>query len=353
MKVCVVLMTYGSPATMGDLPAYIRNVRGGREPDQALIAEFRRRYTLIGGSPLLKITREQAAALEKELNSLKDGNSYRVVAGMRFSPPFISDVVKEAAPESGVVVGLIMSPQFSPIIMGGYVRTIQEAVAALHRGGVSLRVAEDWHLQPYFLEALAQRVTEALDRLPPEVRDETPVLLTAHSMPKRVVEGEPGYIKDLEETAAAVAELVGLQEGRWMFCYQSAGHTPEEWLKPDFADMMPRLKEGGYDHVIIAPVQFLADHLEVLYDIDIEASDAARRVGLPLVRTESLNDDTRFLSVLASVVADADAAGAAASRGPSAGDRPAGGRPAGDTGTGDGAGGRRATAPRPDPPARS
>ena len=244
-RVCVVLMTYGSPATLEDIPDYLRNVRGGREPDEALVAEFRRRYGLIGGSPLLTITNRQAAALEAELNELADGNSYTVVAGMRFSPPLIADVVRAAAPEAGKVVGVVMSPQFSPIIMGGYVRALQDAVAGLHRGGLSLKMAEDWHLQPYFLEALAQRVTEALDRLPPQVRDEVPVLLTAHSMPRRVVEGEPGYIEQLEETAAAVAELVGLREGRWMFCYQSAGHTPEEWLKPDFADMMPSLREAG------------------------------------------------------------------------------------------------------------
>jgi protoporphyrin/coproporphyrin ferrochelatase len=304
-RICVVLMTYGSPATLEDIPAYLRNIRGGREPDDALVAEFRRRYRLIGGSPLLTITNEQAAALEAELNELADGNSYTVVAGMRFSPPLIADVVHAAAPETGKVVGVIMSPQFSPIIMGGYVQALKDAVAALHRDGLSMRMAEDWHLQPYFLEALAQRVSEALDRLPPKVRAEVPVLLTAHSMPRRVVEGEPGYIRQLEETAAAVAELAGLQEGRWMFCYQSAGHTPEEWLKPDFSDMMPRLREGGHSHVLIAPVQFLADHLEVLYDIDVGARDQAEKAGIEFARIQSLNTAPLFIEALAAVVRDA------------------------------------------------
>jgi protoporphyrin/coproporphyrin ferrochelatase len=302
-------MTYGSPATLDDIPAYLRNVRGGREPDGALVTEFRRRYELIGGSPLLRITNEQAAALQEELDGLRDGNSYKAVAGMRFSPPLISDVVRSASPESGKVVGVIMSPQFSPTIMGGYVRDLQGAVASLHREGLSSTVAEDWHLQPCFLEALAQRVTEALDTLPRKVRDEVPVLLTAHSMPKRVVEGEPGYIRQLEETAAAVAELVGLPEGRWMFCYQSAGHTPEEWLKPDFADVMPKLKEGGYSHVVIAPVQFLADHLEVLYDIDVGAREQAEKAGIQFVRIQSLNTSPLFIKALASVVRDALARG--------------------------------------------
>lgn len=305
MEVCVVMMTYGSPATLEDIPAYLKAVRGGKEPDDALVAEFRRRYSLIGGSPLLKITREQASALEAELGGSKDGNSYRVVAGMRFAPPFIADAVREAAPVTGELVGLVMSPQFSPIIMGGYVRSLREAVDSLGRRGISLRVVEDWHLEPSFLEALAQRVTEALGRVPSGVRDETPVLLTAHSMPRRVVEGEPGYIRDLEETAAAVADLAGLQEGRWMFCYQSAGHTPEEWLKPDFADMMPRLREGGYTHVVIAPIQFLADHLEVLYDIDVGAREQAEKEGLEFHRTESLNTSPLFIKGLSNVVREA------------------------------------------------
>src|SRR2546422_1740211 len=120
-RICVVLMTYGSPATLEDVAAYLRNVRGGREPDEALVAEFRSRYELIGGSPLLQITSLQARALEVELNMLEDSNSYKVAAGMRFSPPFIADVVRAEAPESGKVVGVIMSPQFSPTIMGGYV----------------------------------------------------------------------------------------------------------------------------------------------------------------------------------------------------------------------------------------
>ena len=303
-RVCVVLMTYGSPRTLEDIPAYLLKIRGGREPDEALIAEFRRRYSLIGGSPLLKITNEQAASLEAELKGHKDSNSYKVVAGMRFSPPLIADVVREAAPESGQLVGIIMSPQFSPIIMGGYVRELQEATASLHRGDLTLRIAEDWHLQPFLIKALAQRVTEALDRLPAEVRKSVPVLLTAHSMPKRVVDKEPGYINQLQETAAAVAELAGLNEDRWMFCYQSAGHTPEEWLKPDFADVMPRLREAGQRHVLIAPVQFLADHLEVLYDIEIGAREQAEKAGIQFSRTESLNTSPLFISALASVVRD-------------------------------------------------
>jgi ferrochelatase len=297
----VVLMTYGSPPTLDDIPVYLKNVRGGRDPDEALITEFRRRYALIGGSPLLRITREQAAALEEELNQQRDGRTYRVVAGMRFFPPLVADVVPDAAAGAAQLVGIIMSPQYSPIIMSGYVRALQQAVADLRRDELKLKIAEDWHMQPFFLQALAGRVQQALDRFPPEVRERVPVLLTAHSMPKRVVENEQDYINHLKETAAAIARMVGLPEDRWMFCYQSAGHTPEEWLKPDFADVMPELKAAGYQHVLIAPVQFLADHLEILYDIEIGAREQAESAGIQFARIESLNTSPLFIKALAAV----------------------------------------------------
>src|SRR5579883_844760 len=298
----VVLMTYGSPATLDDIPAYLKNVRGGREPDEALITEFRRRYALIGGSPLLRITREQAAALEEELNRQAKGRTYRVVAGMRFFPPFVADVVPEAAAGASQLVGIIMSPQYSPIIMSGYVNMLRQAVSDLHRDDLTLKIAEDWHLQPLFLQALAERVQQALDRFPPDVRERVPVLLTAHSMPKRVVENEPDYINHLKETAAEIARIVDLPAERWMFCYQSAGHTPEEWLKPDFADVMPELRAAGYQHVLIAPVQFLADHLEILYDIEIGAREQAEKAGVQFARIESLNTSPLFIKALAAVV---------------------------------------------------
>lgn len=302
-QIGVILMTYGSPATLDDIPVFIKNVYGGREPSEEVLTEFRRRYHLIGGSPLLRITNEQAAALQEDLNGESgDSARYRVVAGMRFAPPFVADIVPEAAAGAQTLVGIIMSPQYSPIIMGGYVKTLEQAVEGLGRQDLTLKISRDWHLQPYFLQALTERVRQALDRFPPEVRERVPVLLTAHSMPKRVVQNEPGYINDLKETAAKVAEMAGLAPERWSFCYQSAGHTPEEWLKPDFADLMPELKRAGHTHVLIAPVQFLADHLEILYDIEIGAREQAEENGIQFARTESLNTSPLFIKALAGVV---------------------------------------------------
>jgi ferrochelatase len=299
----VMLMTYGSPATLDDIPTYLKNVRGGRPAEEELITEFRRRYALIGGSPLLSITREQAAALQEELNNQHpDGPLFHVIAGMRFAPPFIADLVPEIAAGAQKLIGVIMSPQHSPIIMSGYTRTLTEAVEELDRDDLTLRIAGDWHLQPYFLQALAERLEQALERFPEDVRSRVPVLLTAHSMPKRVIDKEPDYIDNLKETAAHVADMVGLPAERWMFCYQSAGHTPEEWLKPDFADVMPELRAAGHTHVLIAPVQFLADHLEILYDIEIGARQQAEEHGIQFARIESLNTSPLFIKALAEVV---------------------------------------------------
>lgn len=302
-QIGVLLMTYGSPATLEEMPAYLRNVRGGQEPDTELVREFRRRYTLIGGSPLLPITRAQAAALQDELNAQHPGGpQFRVMAGMRFAPPFIAEIVPEVAANVNRLIGVIMSPQYSPIIMSGYVRSMQEAVRNLGRTDLVLRIAEDWHLQPYFLQAVAERIQQALATIPPQIREQVPVLLSAHSMPKRVVEREPDYIDALKETAAAIAQLADLPTERWMLCYQSAGHTPEEWLKPDFADIMPELQAAGHTHVLIAPVQFLADHLEILYDIEIGAREQAEARQITFARTASLNTSPLFIKALAEVV---------------------------------------------------
>ncbi len=299
----VILMTYGSPATLDDVPEYMTNVRGGRAPEPDLVVEFKRRYDLIGGSPLLRITREQAAALQDELRHRHpNGPEFTVGAGMRFAPPYITQVAAEVAADADALIGVIMSPQYSPILMRGYATTLDEAARALNRPGLAVAHTEDWHLQPEFLRAVAERVTEALAKFPSEVRDSVPVLLSAHSMPLRVVEQEPAYIENLRQTAAEVARLAGLSDDRWMFCYQSAGHTPEPWLKPDFADMMPVLKEQGRTHVLIAPVQFLADHLEILYDIEIGAREQAEEHGIVFARTESLNTSPLFIQALASVV---------------------------------------------------
>ena len=285
----VLLMTYGSPASMADVPRYLAAVRGGREPSDELVAEFRRRYELIGGSPLIPITQAQAAAVEERL-----GGVGIVRAAMRFSSPTIVDGLQEMARDGvGNVVGIVMSPQHSPLLMGGYERAVIAACAEIGWPPERVRIADAWHAEPSFIEALAGRIEE--------VRGQSHVLLTAHSIPRRVADQEPDYIGQLRKTASSVAAAAGLAADEWTFCWQSAGHEPGEWMKPDFADLMPQLAAAGHRSVLVAPVQFLADHLEILYDIDVAAREQAEAAGLEFRRIESLNVAPPFIDALSHI----------------------------------------------------
>jgi ferrochelatase len=304
-------MTYGSPSSLDDVGRYLRAVRGGRDPGADLVAEFRRRYSVIGGSPLIPITTAQAAALEALL-----GGEAVVRAAMRFSAPSVLDALRELA-DAGVseVVGIIMSPQFSALLMGGYRAALEDARTELGEAAPNVVMAGAWHTERAFVEALAQRVLEGLARFPPDVRNGIPVLLTAHSVPRAIAEEEPEYVAQLRETAAAIADGAGLPADRWTFCWQSAGHSPGEWMKPDFADLMPRLAREGHRSVLVAPVQFLADHLEILYDVDVGAREQAEAAGLVFARMEALNVEPRFIEALASVVRREMGDASSASRG--------------------------------------
>jgi protoporphyrin/coproporphyrin ferrochelatase len=293
----LLLMTYGSPSDLEDVPRYLAAVRGGRAADPELVTEFTRRYEVIGGSPLIPITRDQAAAVEAEL-----GDPWLVRAAMRFSEPSIETSLRELS-DAGAddVVAVILSPQYSPLLMGGYERAVASAREALGESAPAVHVAGAWYAEPGFVEALASRIRDGLDAFPAGVRERVPVLLTAHSLPLRVAQSEPDYLRQLTETAELVAAAAGLPEERWTFCWQSAGHEPGEWMTPDFADLMPQLANDGHRSVLVAPVQFLADHLEILYDVDIGAREQAEEAGLEFNRIRSLNVEPRFIEALAAV----------------------------------------------------
>jgi len=298
----VLLMTYGSAVTADDVPAYLRSVYRGRDPDPELVAEFQRRYRLVGRSPLVDITEAQAAALQDLLDAEHGAGRYLVAVGMLHSRPWIRDGVARLA-EAGVrrLVGIVLAPQYSPIIMGGYGRAVDAAAGALGTGAV-VTVAGPWHDTPAFLDALATRVREALDRLRAAGEDDVPVILTAHSLPKSVVDRDTAYLDQLAETVDAVVRRAGLDPGRAWFAYQSAGHTPEEWLKPDLKDLLPGIRAAGHRAVLVVPVQFLADHLEILYDIDVAAREEAEEAGLSFHRIELPNTSLAFIRALADVV---------------------------------------------------
>jgi protoporphyrin/coproporphyrin ferrochelatase len=279
------------------VPRYLAAVRGGRPADPELVQEFTRRYEVIGGSPLVAITQAQVEATGQAL-----GEGWLVRAAMRFSEPSIETALRDLA-GAGVerVAGIILSPQYSPLLMGGYQRAVDAARAALGDDAPAVHVAGAWFREAGFVEALAARIREGLDAFEPGEREQVPVLLTAHSLPRKVAESEPDYLAQLTETASLVAEAAGIGADRWTFCWQSAGHEPGEWMTPDFADLMPELAARGHRTVLVAPVQFLADHLEILYDVDIGAREQAEEAGLEFNRIRSLNVEPRFVEALAAV----------------------------------------------------
>ena len=279
-------MTYGAPRDAADVPGYLARVRGGREPAPELVSEFISRYERIGWSPLVRITAAQAAALGNAL-----GDAWRVAAGMRFSEPSVR-VAVESLGAVEPIVGLILSPQFSPLLMSGYGAALSEAA-----GGIPVTLVTAWHREPAFIDALAGLVRDALGEGEPD----GPLLFTAHSLPQRVFDSEPGYVAQLLETAELVAQRLGLAGDAWRWAYQSAGHTQEEWLRPDLKELFPEIAASGAREVLIVPVQFLSDHLEVLYDLDVAAAAEAAACGLRYRRIRMPNTDPRFIAALANV----------------------------------------------------
>ena len=296
----VLLLTFGSAVTSADVPEYLRSVRGGREPSTDVVDEFRMRYDVIGRSPLIDITLAQATALQELLDRNHGTGAFVVRAGMQHSQPRIADAVDElVALGARTIVGLVLAPQYSPIILAGYERAA--AVAREAHPEVDLRIAGAWHAIPAWIDSLSDRLRAALASLPSEATV-APVIFTAHSLPRAVVDRDPDYIEQLRETASEVASRTGLDATQWQFAYQSAGHTPEPWLTPDVKDLLPAMRDRGVTTVVVAPVQFLSDHLEILYDIDVAAVQEARSLGIDMRRIPMPNAAPEMIEALAAVV---------------------------------------------------
>jgi len=274
-------MAYGSPSRPEEIPAYFADIRGGRPASPEAVEELTERYRRIGGtSPLNEITERQRAALERELG-------IPVYVGMKHWTPRIAEAAERALAEGAErVVGLVLAPHFSRMSVGSYHRQLEEALA----GRAELAFIASYHAFEPFIELLAERVGYPGGH----------VVFTAHSLPERILaDGDP-YKEQLLETSSLVAERAGIES--WSFAFQSESPTGEPWLGPDILDELDRLHGEGVRKVLVAPIGFVADHLEIYWDIDVEARQKAAELGLELERTESLNDDPAFIRVLASLV---------------------------------------------------
>ena len=289
-------MAYGTPARREDIAAYYTDIRRGRPPTDEQLADLTRRYDAIGGlSPLAERTERQRAAIGAAL-----GDEFIVATGLRHAEPTIEQAVGALA-GGGVdrVVGLVLAPHYSSMSIAAY---LQRAEAAAGEHDLDFAGIESWATEPAYVDFLAADVADRLASMPSSTR----VVFTAHSLPERILAEGDRYPDELRSTAAAVAATVGLDADRWTVGWQSAGRTPEPWIGPDILAVIDELAtSGSADALLVCPCGFVADHLEVLYDLDIEAGRRAADRGLAFDRTTSVNDEPTVMAALAALIAAA------------------------------------------------
>jgi len=294
-ETAILLMAYGTPNSIEEIEPYLIDIRRGRKPSPEAVEDLKRRYLKIGGgSPLLEITREQASALEKRLRS--EGVTHQVYFGMKHWHPYIREVVPEILGDGyDRIVGLVLAPHYSMMSIEGYKSALQEAVSS--NSTLSVDFVDSWYDNHLFHQAVHEKIRDALKQFaqPEKVH----LLFTAHSLPERILASKDPYPTQLEYSCRSVANLLGRKE--WSFAYQSAGQTDEKWLGPDILDYIQESQHRISD-VLVVPIGFVADHLEILYDIDVEAQDLAQTLSVNLRRTESLNTSPTFISALTDIV---------------------------------------------------
>jgi ferrochelatase len=281
MNDAVVLMAYGSPERLADVAAYYSDIRGGRPIAPEHLEDLVDRYRRLGvedSNPLNEITEDTRTALERELG-------FPVYTGMKHWTPRIADAAARAQ-DADRVVGLVLAPHYSVLSIEGYREQLETALA----GNAELRFVESWHDDDAFIDVLADKVRGAEDH----------VVFTAHSLPARILERGDPYKDQLLETSRLVAERAGIDD--WSFSFQSESPTGEPWLGPDILDHLRELHAGGVRRVLVCPVGFVSDHLEIRWDIDVEAMELARELGVELRRIEMPNAEPAFISALAGIV---------------------------------------------------
>jgi ferrochelatase len=296
----IMVLAYGTPQTLDDVEAYYTHIRHGRRPSPEALADLVERYRRVGGqTPLYELTKGVADQLGARLEAEQPGR-YRVFLAMKHWHPFIADVVAHIAAE-GIqdVIGVALAPHYSRYSLEGYRTYTEEALAGLDHP-FRFHFVEHWHDQPLFRQLIAGRISAALAEFP---AGEPPVVVfSAHSLPARIQSMGDPYVEQLHESAAAIAELAGVRDHR--FCFQSAAPTPEPWLGPDIVEFLQTLHDEGQRAVLSVPFGFVAEHLEVLWDIDTEAQARAAELGMTLRRIRMPNADPEFVDVIQAVTLD-------------------------------------------------
>lgn len=293
-------MAYGTPAGPEQIEAYYTHIRHGHKPTPALLAELRGRYQAIGGvSPLMEHTRAQLDGIQMALDALAPGR-FRAILGMKHASPFLEESATELV-RDGVerIIGLVLAPHYSSMSVGEYMQRARAALPA----SFPFSAIESWHLAPGYVDYLAEQVVNVKTRMIATAgipEEKLRVLFTAHSLPTRILQINDPYPAQLRETAEAVAAAAHVQN--WSVAWQSAGRTAEPWIGPSILDVLRDLPSQSIEGVVVCPAGFVSDHLEVLYDLDIEASQYAVAQGLAFAHTALPNNDPRFCATLAQVI---------------------------------------------------
>lgn len=297
----VLFMAYGGPETLDEMAGYLADIRAGRPTTNEVLEEITGNYEAIGGkSPLPEFTRAQ---VEATLEKLAEVGDYKAYVGMRHWSPWIEDAVRDML-DDGIkrAVAIVLAPQYSKLSVEKYQKKIKAALEMFH-GHIDFAFVNQYHTEPGYITAMADRVQMGIQEFPEAERGDVHVVLSAHSLPVRVIrEGDP-YADQLMESARLIAAQAGLSDEQWSWCYQSEGRSPEPWLGPQLEDWLPQLhEERGTNKVVSIAIGFVSDHVEILFDIDIEAQKVAQEIGMRLVRPPALNTDPLFIGTLASVI---------------------------------------------------
>ena len=294
----LLLLAFGGPRSLDEVEPFLSRLFRGRKPSAEQLERVKERYRLIGGgSPLPEITLKQAKALEESLNS--KGYRFTSYVGMRYGHPLIEETLKEIL-RDGIrqVIALPMAPFRSSASTGAYIEEVGHVRKDIEES-TEISFVVGWHLHPLFLEAIREKIEEGLTQFTPEERKRVHLIFSAHSLPKSLVENEP-YVKDMEESVREVVKKLGPLS--WHIAFQSRGMGPEEWLGPDVESVLTELSQKKVREVLIVPIGFVADHVEVLYDIDVLYRRKAESLGVVLKRTNSLNFSEKFVEALSKIV---------------------------------------------------